>query len=111
MSSLKVVGGILSVGVMVGGVPQTLQVARAGSPAPFTDEALARGVDYSSGITLAKFGAGVAVVDMDNDSDPDIVGLGHKDGIVGIFENDGTGYFTNRSNGNGIPLVPEASGL
>jgi hypothetical protein len=111
MSSVRVVHSVLAIGVFIGGTAQVSSLARAGSPAAFTDEALARGVDYSSGITLTQFGAGVAVVDMDNDSDPDIVGLGHKDGVVGIFENDGTGFFTNRSTGNGIPLVPDASGL
>ena len=78
----------------------------AEDPAPFTSEASIRGVSY----TIASFppfqsgqhGYGLAIADLDGDGDLDLVALGRTNGMVGVFENDGTGYFTNRSFTSGL---------
>lgn len=77
--------------------------------APFTEEAIARGLAYvvpppTSGL----WGFGIGLVDLDRDGDLDVIALGDATGIVGIFENDGTGHFTDRSTTTGIPLIPGA---
>jgi len=79
---------------------------------PFTSEAVQRGVQYlmqgyppSSGYS----GFGMSMVDMDGDRDLDLVFLGAANGLVGLFENDGTGHFVNRSWASGIPQLTSAS--
>jgi len=84
--------------------------ADGGGPVPFTEEAVARGVDYATAATPA-YGYGAALVDLDNDGDPDLVALGRADGVVGLYENDGTGHFIDRSSGSGIPAMASASGI
>ena len=67
----------------------------------YSDEALARGVDFyvAQGMFSGggQFGCGVALVDLDNDGDDDIVCLGAQDDRLGFFRNDGTGQFANVS--------------
>ena len=70
------VGGVVVVGS---------GVATAGSPAPFTDEAIARGLvfemyDYPQSQGDIGFGCGFA--DFDQDGDPDIMILGGACGHV-----------------------------
>ncbi|MHC5114702.1 MAG: CRTAC1 family protein [Planctomycetota bacterium] len=77
---------------------------------PSTEEAVARGVVYVMGGGGLQ-GYGCAFVDLDADGDPDIVIVGADDGTVGIFENDGTGHFTDRSAGSGIPNLGNASAI
>jgi hypothetical protein len=77
---------------------------------PFTEEAVARGLDYTAD-AFPLFGHGVAFVDLDGDGDSDVVAIGRVDGRVGVFENDGAGDFTDRSATSGIPLKPQASGV
>ncbi len=75
----------------------------------FTEESFARGVSHTA--VSGYFGHGVALPDLDNDGDPDLVLLGRSDGVVGLYENDGTGNFINRSTGNGIPVLTAASSV
>ena len=86
-------------------------VAPALADVPFTEESVARGIAYTTGHTFG-YGAGVALVDLDGDGDPDIVLLGDATtGKVGVYENDGTGNFVDRSNTSGIPLLTNTSGI
>ncbi len=82
----------------------------------FSEESVSRGVTY----TIAPdqllqqndpFGRGVAFVDLDNDDDVDLVALGRADGVVGVFENDGLGNFTDRSASVAIPVSADYSGV
>ena len=84
-----------------------LAAAPAAAQAPFTEEALSRGLVYvtEGNSPAGGAGAGLALADLDNDGDPDAVCMARLDGIIGIFENDGTGQFTERT-GTGIyPLL------
>jgi hypothetical protein len=82
----------------------------AASQQPFTEEAQARGINYSTSQSgFLTLGVGVALVDLDQDWDPDVVAIGRTGGVVGIFENDGRGFFTDRSEESGIPALTNAS--
>lgn len=82
----------------------------AASPLSFTNEALARGVNFRAGFNHAQVGAGTMLADLDGDGDLDILLAGGQFGNFGLFENDGTGRFTDRSLTSGFtPMV--ASGL
>ncbi|MFQ5423421.1 MAG: FG-GAP-like repeat-containing protein [Phycisphaerae bacterium] len=85
----------------------------ASAAAPFTEEALARGLNYfmPQRPSLERFGYGMAFVDLDGDRDPDVVVTGAAGGRAGIFENDGAGVFTDRSMSNGIPFLLGRSGV
>ena len=79
---------------------------------PHTEEAVTRGLvyvmqDFPQAYGYLGFGCGFA--DLDGDGDPDVVIIGAKDRRVGLFENDGTGHFTDRSLTSGIPLLPAGS--
>jgi hypothetical protein len=88
--------------------------AAAGGPAPFTQEAQARGVVYQMAnypLSYGYLGWGSGFADLDSDGDPDILVLGALDAHVGVFENDGSGNFIDRTAGAGIPPLPSGSGF
>jgi len=85
--------------------------AIASNPLSFSDEAIARGIDYEIGINYAQFGSGMIMSDLDGDGDLDIVISGADDLSVVVYENDGTGNFTDRSLTSGITGINEISGL
>jgi hypothetical protein len=77
-------------------------------PLPFFDEAISRGVLYA--VDQGSWsGCGVALVDLDNDGDADLVCTGSITGETGLFINDGTGNFTQKL-ASGLPLLMNASG-
>ncbi len=73
--------------------------------APFTEEALARGLDYAWPFAGGAAGWGVALADLDGDGAPEVVAIGQSNGLVGLWRNDGTGHFTLVSAGSGIPAL------
>ena len=100
-SSASPANAMLAVAVVLAGV------VHADDPIPFTSEASLRGISY----TMASFppfqsgqhGYGLSLADLDGDGDLDLVALGRTNGMVGVFENDGSGHFTNRSFSSGLP--------
>jgi hypothetical protein len=90
-------------------------MASAQTIVPFTSEHSARGVVYN--MTFApplsnpQDGYGMACADLDGDNDLDLVFLGRADGLVGVYENNGVGVFTNRSATSGIPASTSGAGV
>ncbi|MHC4910056.1 MAG: FG-GAP repeat domain-containing protein, partial [Planctomycetota bacterium] len=87
--------------------------ARCGDGPHFVDEAFVRGIDYvvTQGDWNEQFGCGVGLIDLDDDGDPDLVVTGREDGVVGVYENDGTGHFIDRSTTSGILPMDMPSGV
>jgi len=84
--------------------------------AAFTEEAGARGIDYTPFFDGTfggdvPYGGGTGFVDLDDDGDADIVAVGALDGTVGIFENDGTGHFIDRSATSNAPQLLNGAGV
>lgn len=90
--------------------------ARGQNELPFTSEAAIRGIDYVPA-DQRMFGCGIACADLNNDGAPDLVLLGknsvttQRPYTVGVYQNDGTGHFTDRSRANGIPIGRAAAGV
>jgi hypothetical protein len=82
-----------------------------GAPLDFSDEAVARGINFTIGFNYSQYGAGLMMGDLDNDGDLDILVANGPSGSFGLYENDGTGNFTNRTIGSGIVAMNLASGL
>ncbi len=81
---------------------------------PYTEEASARGLNYvmqDLEDNQGHLGFGCGFADLDNDGDPDAIIMGAVDGHVGIFENNGSGNFTDRSQAGGIPSLSQATGF
>ena len=73
-------------------------VSLATSPLSFSEEAIARGVNYTIAPSMAlQFGTGIGLLDLDGDDDLDLVLAGEAGGGIAVYENDGTGNFTDRS--------------
>ena len=75
----------------------SLSLATAGTPQPFIERGIARGINYPIQIGQFQFGSGLGMFDLDGDGDPDALIIGAADGRVGLYENDGTGFFTDRT--------------
>ncbi|MHC5005308.1 MAG: CRTAC1 family protein, partial [Planctomycetota bacterium] len=92
-----------------------LAATPAPGQAPFTEEAAARGLLYTIQSFPTAYGSndgfGCGFADLDGDGDPDVVVLGADDATVGVFENDGTGHFADRSVDSGIAALPQGSAL
>ena len=80
-------------------------------PLSFSEEAIARGVNFSIAFNYAQYGSGMALVDLDNDGDLDIVVSAGSSFGIGVYENDGSGFFTNRSLTSGITNMNLSSGM
>jgi hypothetical protein len=85
--------------------------AGAGTDLSFTEVSLSRGVNYIVGTPAIQFGAGHGLIDLDNDGHLDIVILGAANGLVGVYENNGSGSFINRSFATGIAPMTAAAGV
>jgi hypothetical protein len=102
MNARRCIAGV-ALGVVSG-------AAVGGAPDPFTEEAADRGIEYITDQAQA-FGQGLAFADLDDDGDPDVILIGRADGLVGVYENDGTGHFIDRSDSTGIELLLDTSGV
>ncbi|MCL4222362.1 MAG: VCBS repeat-containing protein [Phycisphaerales bacterium] len=69
---------------------------------PFVDQAVARGVNYTLGTNFTQWGTGIAFADLDNDGDPDLILTGATNGKIALYQNNGSGHFTDRTVGSGI---------
>jgi hypothetical protein len=94
-------------------VPTLSAVAGDPNIAPFTEEAAIRGIEFTPAPSTAYgvYAFGVSFADIDGDGDPDLTACGDPSGIPGIWENDGTGHFVDRSAGSGITSVAKASSI
>lgn len=81
------------------------------APLDFSDEAVARGIDFTIRPNYSQYGAGLMMGDLDNDGDLDILVANGPSGGFGLYENDGTGNFTNRTIGSGFTAMNLPSGI
>ena len=88
-----------------------LTASASAGPLSFSNESLERGINFRLGFNYHQVGAGNMLVDLDGDGDLDIVIAGGQSGAIGVFENDGAGYFTDRSFSSGMTAFYNASGL
>jgi ASPIC and UnbV/FG-GAP-like repeat/FG-GAP repeat len=103
-----------AVSAILTGSTVCVTIMPANAAAPFTEEAIARGVVFYQHPSMGMAGQGIAFADLDGDLDDDLVILGAVDGRVGIYENKG-GQFIDRSSvcglNNGLPTLLEPTGV
>jgi hypothetical protein len=76
----------------------------------FVNEAAARGVNAISwGTGAPQIGRGICLADLDQDNDLDLVLVGDTNGVIRMYENDGQGYFTDRT--PNLVKLPAAQGV
>ncbi len=80
----------------------------ANAEEPFTEEAAARGINYTVDMNMDQFGSGIAFVDLDGDLDADLIVTGSATGLVAVYENDGTGNFIDRT---ATAAIPASTGI
>jgi len=80
-------------------------------PLSFSEESLARGLDFPLADNFFQYGAGSMLADLDGDGDLDILMAGGANNELGVFENDGTGHFTNQTESSGLTPIDRASGI
>jgi len=85
-------------------------LAAGDEPSPFTEESVARGIDFHTDQPVP-FGDGASFADLDGDGDADILLTGRADGVLGLYENDGNGHFTDKFPDCGLDLLPKAKGV
>ncbi len=79
----------------------------AGAQSPgFSEQAAQRGIQFNvRPYTSSVFGYGVGLADLDNDGDLEVIAVGDAGNGIRIWENNGSGHFTDRS------LFPSIDGL
>ena len=78
--------------------------------APFAEEALARGLAYfNQDYNWSFTGFGVLLCDLNHDGAPDAMGIGGWMDMPGLFENSGTGHFTDITASSGLEPIPYSS--
>lgn len=87
---------------IIGAILELFDQSSAGQTvAGSTEEAVARGLIYEVqpwlGPTQQFRGFGIAIADLNSNGSNDVVIMGRGDGQVGFFENNGSGFFTDRS--------------
>lgn len=103
---------VVRIPVLVSGtVFALLSGSSVAAPLSFSNEALTRGVVFSIGFNYTQYGAGLMMSDLDNDGDLDLVIANGTGGRFGVYENDGTGHFTDRSFTAGMFPMSVSSGL
>ncbi|MEC9475775.1 MAG: FG-GAP-like repeat-containing protein [Planctomycetota bacterium] len=79
-------------------------------PATYVDEAVLRGLDFQYLNASPGHGQGFAAVDLDQDGDADLVLTGVAEQVQ-FLENDGNGYFTNRTDVVNPPTISNAGAI
>ena len=108
MRSCATLRHALGVGAVLSALSAGMTVA---APLDFSDEAVARGINFTIGFNYSQYGAGLMMGDLDSDGDLDILVANGPGNSFGLYENDGTGNFTNRSIGSGFTAMNLPSGI